>query len=168
MKILKRMFHRPFRDIVINLIAASGLTNRNLRYLLYKIYGIDVKTKAINPGTFFGGNNIKIGENSSINYNCFFDNTAPIIIGKYCTLSFNITLSTASHEIGTPECRAGKTIGAPIIIEDGCWIGANVIILQGVTVGKGCVIGAGAVVNKDCEPNGIYAGVPARRIKNLH
>ena len=52
-----------------------------------------------------------------------------------------------------------------INIEDNVWIGANVTILDGVTIKSGCVIGAGAVVTKSTEPNGIYAGVPARKIK---
>ncbi|MBR1536811.1 MAG: hypothetical protein IJ630_07725 [Treponema sp.] len=45
------------------------------------------------------------------------------------------------------------------------WIGANVTILDGVTVASGCVLAAGSVVTKSTEPNGVYAGVPARRIK---
>jgi acetyltransferase-like isoleucine patch superfamily enzyme len=47
------------------------------------------------------------------------------------------------------------------------WIGANAIILCGVTVGEGCIIASGSVVTKDCYPNGMYAGVPAKRIKDL-
>jgi maltose O-acetyltransferase len=42
-----------------------------------------------------------------------------------------------------------------------------VIIMPGVTVGNGCIIASGALVNKDCAPNGLYAGVPAIRIKDL-
>ena len=38
---------------------------------------------------------------------------------------------------------------------------------HGVTVGDGCVVAAGAVVREDCEPGGLYAGVPARRVKKL-
>lgn len=41
------------------------------------------------------------------------------------------------------------------------------MLLPGVTVGKGCVVAAGAVVAADCAPNGLYGGVPARRIKDL-
>ena len=41
------------------------------------------------------------------------------------------------------------------------------IILPGVTIAEGCVIAAGAVVNKSTEPDGLYAGVPARRVKDL-
>ncbi len=29
------------------------------------------------------------------------------------------------------------------------------------------LVAAGAVVTRDCEPNGLYVGVPARRVRNL-
>jgi acetyltransferase-like isoleucine patch superfamily enzyme len=41
------------------------------------------------------------------------------------------------------------------------------MIMPGVEVGPGCVVAAGAVVIKDCEPNGLYAGVPAKRVRDL-
>jgi acetyltransferase-like isoleucine patch superfamily enzyme len=40
-------------------------------------------------------------------------------------------------------------------------------VAPGVNVGSGCIIAAGALVVRDCEPNGLYAGVPAKRIKDL-
>lgn len=58
-------------------------------------------------------------------------------------------------------------IHKPITVGKGCWIGANAIILPGVTIGDGCIIGAGAVVNKDCAPNGLYVGVPTKRVRDL-
>ena len=39
--------------------------------------------------------------------------------------------------------------------------------MPGVTIGEGCIVAAGAVVTKDCESHGLYAGVPARRIRDL-
>jgi maltose O-acetyltransferase len=39
--------------------------------------------------------------------------------------------------------------------------------MPGVTIGDGCTIASGAVVTRDCEPDGMYAGVPARRVKDL-
>lgn len=35
------------------------------------------------------------------------------------------------------------------------------------SLGGGGVIGAGAVVTKSTEPNGLYLGVPAKRVKDL-
>jgi len=78
-----------------------------------------------------------------------------------------VLLCTSTHEIGSESQRAGTTIQLPIIIEDGCWVGARANILPGVKIGKGCIIAAGSVVTKDCEPNGLYAGVPAKRIRDL-
>ncbi len=39
--------------------------------------------------------------------------------------------------------------------------------MPGVTIGDGCLVATGAVVAKDLEPNGLYAGVPAKRIKDF-
>lgn len=56
---------------------------------------------------------------------------------------------------------------ADIIVEDEVWIGANVTILPGVHIGRCSVIGAGSVVTKDVESYSVYAGVPARKIRDL-
>ncbi|MBU3111053.1 acyltransferase [Clostridium lacusfryxellense] len=53
-----------------------------------------------------------------------------------------------------------------VIIQDDVWIGANVIILKGVRVGEGSIVAAGSVVNKNVEPYSIYAGTPAKKIRN--
>jgi len=44
-------------------------------------------------------------------------------------------------------------------------IGSGSIILPGVHLADGCAIGALSLVNKTTEPWGIYAGVPARRLR---
>lgn len=108
-----------------------------------------------------------MGSKSSVNYHCFFDLGADIIIGNNVEIGFRVTFVNSSHVFGSNSHRAGKGFARPIVIEDGCWIGANVTILPGVTIAKGCVIGAGALVSKDCEANGLYVGVPAKRIKAL-
>lgn len=51
-----------------------------------------------------------------------------------------------------------------IEIMDNVFIGANTTILYGVRIGENCIIGANTLVNKDLEPNGVYAGIPARKI----
>lgn len=44
-------------------------------------------------------------------------------------------------------------------------IGANAVVLPGVAIGEGAVVGALSLVTRDCEPWTIYAGVPAKPIK---
>ena len=44
---------------------------------------------------------------------------------------------------------------------------ADVIVLPGVTIGEGCIMGAGAVITQDTEPDSVYLGVPARKVRSL-
>ena len=63
--------------------------------------------------------------------------------------------------------RTGKDVVMPITVGDGTWVGARTVIMPGVTIGEGCIIGSNSVITKDCEPNGFYAGAPARLIRKL-
>jgi len=58
-------------------------------------------------------------------------------------------------------------IASEIIIENDVWIGMNCLILKGVKIGVGSVIAAGSVVTKNVEPNSLYAGNPAVKIKTF-
>lgn len=156
-----------FRNFYLNSLASSNLIPRKIRYILYKIYGLNIKTSSICSNCFIGGKNIKIDKEVFINYQCFFDTSAKIIIENKCKIGFQTTFITSNHLIGSSENRGGERLSKPIRVESGCWIGARVTILPGVTIGRGCIIGAGSVVTKDCEPNGVYAGNPAKRIKDL-
>ena len=69
-----------------------------------------------------------------------------------------------------PEYRLdGNThiLSAPIVIGKRAFIGSNVQILKGVTIGDECVIGAGSVVTKNIPAGQIWAGNPAKFIKNI-
>lgn len=57
-----------------------------------------------------------------------------------------------------PEC-----VGC-IEVMDNVFIGYNTTILPNVRIGERVIIGASSTVTKDLEPNGVYAGVPAKRI----
>jgi galactoside O-acetyltransferase len=44
-------------------------------------------------------------------------------------------------------------------------VGCNSVILPNIALADGVAIGALSLVNKDCAAFGIYAGSPAKRIK---
>lgn len=154
-------------DFFVNMLAASIITPRKLRFLIYSKLGIQTDTNNIFSRCYFETNNVKIGENTFINSQCHFENVELVEIGKDCRIAFQVVFCTSTHKIGNENQRGGETVFLPIKVGNGCWIGARAMILPGVTIGNGCIIAAGAVVTRDCEPNGLYAGVPAKRIKDL-
>ncbi len=59
-----------------------------------------------------------------------------------------------------------KGLYEKVIIEADVWIGYGSIILSGVKICEGSIIAAGSVVTRDVEPYSIYAGVPAKKLKD--
>jgi len=145
----------------------SSLVPRTARWAILRACGLKLDTRAISAGTTFTGPDVTVGRRSYINRGCLFDAMAPITIGDGVAVGMDVLFATSTHRLGPAARRAGELTSAPIRVEDGVWIGARAVLLPGVTVGSGCVIAAGAVVTADCEPNGLYGGVPARRIRDL-
>jgi maltose O-acetyltransferase len=158
----------PF-ELVVNVVAASVLTPRIARIVLYRASGLDVAWGAVvHPGVRIRHRRgLHVGRGSTINQGCFFENKAPVTIGEFCGIGPRVLFVTTSHEWDDPSVRAGRATQAPITVADGTWVGAGAILLSGVDVGPGCVIGASAVVNRSTLPHGLYAGAPARRLRDL-
>ncbi len=55
------------------------------------------------------------------------------------------------------------------VIEDNVLVGMGAIVMDDARIGSNSIIAAGAVVleNTEVEPGSIYAGVPARKVKNI-
>ena len=83
-------------------------------------------------------------------------------------LSHDYSWSVLKH-YSSENVRSGGILGSQRAVEIGnnVFIGMNAVITCGVTVGDNVVIGAGSVVTKDCESDGVYAGVPAKRIMSI-
>ena len=96
-----------------------------------------------------------------------------IKIGNFCGISPRCTLLSATDDFSgnymispmVPEELCNVT-GGEIILEDFVQIGANSVIMPNVCVKKGSACGAFSFVNKALDEWGIYAGIPAKRIKN--
>jgi maltose O-acetyltransferase len=153
---------------LINAVGGSYLVPARLRVLLYKACGMQLPLGAIiRPKVVFRTSKISMGRASTINHGCIFDNGSKVTIGSGVGIGIGARFITSTHDMSNPERRAGVGWTTPIVVEDGVWIGSSATILGGVTIGAGCVVAAGAVVTKSCAPNGLYGGVPARRIRDI-
>lgn len=98
-------------------------------------------------------------------------------IGKYCSISWNVSIGGANHDtsrlsvsplhriVGPPVENYSSFENEKVIIGNDVWMGAGAHILRGVTVGDGAVIAANAVVTEEVPPYAIVGGVPARVLK---
>jgi maltose O-acetyltransferase len=130
-------------------------------------YGVQADT-SIWSGCSFRSKRFSTGRGVFINSGFFFDGGAMLSIGDNVRIGQFVRVITASHDIGPPEQRGRvETTYRPVTIKQGCWIGSCAIILPGVVMEPGCVLAAGAVLAESTEPNGLYAGNPARLVRML-
>jgi gamma-carbonic anhydrase len=136
-------------------------------------------TPVFGDNCFFADNAVVVGE---------------VVMGKNCTVWFNAVVRGDVHSITIGDdtniqdgavihCtyqKAKTIIGSKVSIahnaivhgctvEDNVLIGMGAIIMDDAVIGKGSVIAAGAVVlpGTIVEPGSIYAGMPAKRIKDV-
>jgi acetyltransferase-like isoleucine patch superfamily enzyme len=73
--------------------------------------------------------------------------------------------SVRADERGRPGNPGTRT--RPIVIRARAFVGGHSTILKGVTVGEEAVVGAGSVVRGDVPDRQIWAGNPARPVRDL-
>lgn len=97
------------------------------------------------------------------------DKDAEIHIGDKVMFGPQVKLIANDHRFDDPT-RAIKDSGykpvTGISVGNDVWIGAGAIILKDVRIGDGAVVGAGAVVTADIGSCEVWAGNPARKIKD--
>ncbi|MBK50059.1 MAG: UDP-3-O-(3-hydroxymyristoyl)glucosamine N-acyltransferase [Chloroflexi bacterium] len=88
-----------------------------------------------------------------------------VTIGEDCFISHGAKFINDPFKIGGPA-RGDKKQWKSTIIGDRVSIGTNATIMP-IRICDDVVIGAGSVVTKDINEPGIYAGNPAKIIRNL-
>jgi carbonic anhydrase/acetyltransferase-like protein (isoleucine patch superfamily) len=79
------------------------------------------------------------------------------------------TYQKSPTTIGNDVSIAHNAIVHGCTIEDNVLIGMGAIVMDDARIGSNCIIAAGSIVlqNTIVEPNSIYAGTPAKKIKDL-
>jgi carbonic anhydrase/acetyltransferase-like protein (isoleucine patch superfamily) len=106
------------------------------------------------PGSVLRGdlNKIVIGRYTNIQdlSVVHLERNLPCIVGDYCVVG---------HKVILHGCKVGNRV----------LVGMGAIILNGARIGDGALIGAGALVteNTKVQPESLYLGAPAKRIRKL-
>ena len=95
-----------------------------------------------------------------------------ITLGDFCNISSRVSIYSSNDDYSggamtnptvpseyTNVTHADVSLGKHVIV------GCGSVILPGVNLEIGVAVGALSLVNKSCEAFGIYAGNPARRVK---
>ena len=75
-------------------------------------------------------------------------------------------LGSHDYEFGDTIPYGIHTTYKNVIIDDFVWLGQDVTICGNVHIGEGAIVGAGSVVTKNIPPYQVWAGNPARYIKD--
>jgi acetyltransferase-like isoleucine patch superfamily enzyme len=110
---------------------------------------------------------ISIGDNTRIHGSCIhaFER---VEIGSNCLIAANCQIFDSSgHGTSLKDRSESQGKSKPIVIGNNVWIGAGCIILPGVTIGDGSIVAASSVVNGIVPSGVLFAGNPAKFIKNI-
>lgn len=126
---------------------------------------LPMKAKGIRPLLVkMGGVKIINCANTFIGEDVHFDTTHP----EYITIEEGVRITIGTKIFTHYREPAKKTYSlGKVYIGRNVFIGANTIICKPVHIGEGAVIGAGSIVTKDIPAMQIWAGNPAKFIKNI-
>ena len=140
----------------------------------------------VNNSTPVFGNNCFIAPNATI--------AGDVVMGNDCSIWFNAVIrgDVNSIRLGNKvnvqdgaviHCtyeRAKTIVGNNVsighnaivhgcVIEDDVLVGMGAIVMDNAHIGSNCIIAAGAVVLERTiiEPGSIYAGIPAKKVKDI-
>ena len=164
-----RLLHKAIVvELWVNTVLASRFLPERARHFFLRLWGVPIgKGTSIRPGCRLGSKRLSIGSGCKIE-RIEYDGDAGLEIGDNSFVGRGVMVVTRTHPLGGPERRRGQgDIDRPVKIGRGCWIPQNAVISPGVEIADGCVVLSGAVVTASTQPNGLYGGVPAVRIRDL-
>jgi acetyltransferase-like isoleucine patch superfamily enzyme len=106
---------------------------------------------------------VKIGERCKIQSHAFICEL--VTIGNDCFVGHGVMFVNDTFSIGGPA-RGNKALWKSTRIGNHVSIGSNATILP-IEICNDVVIGAGSVVTKNISEPGIYAGNPAKKMRNI-
>jgi putative colanic acid biosynthesis acetyltransferase WcaF len=106
--------------------------------------------------------NLVCEEAASLGDDAEIYNPSLLQMGSHAVVSQQAYICGATHDYNDPEF---PLISFPASLGAHSWVCARASVAPGVNVGAGAILGLGSVATHDLEPWAVYAGIPARKIK---
>lgn len=120
-----------------------------------------------------GINGIVVGNHVHIAVYSSLIGAGRISLSDFCNISSRVAIYSSNDDYSggtmtnpTVPSEYTGVIHADVCLEKHVIVGCGSVILPGVTLEEGVAVGALSLVHRRCEAFGIYAGNPAKRIKN--
>jgi UDP-3-O-[3-hydroxymyristoyl] glucosamine N-acyltransferase LpxD len=109
------------------------------------------------------GNNVEIGSCTAIARGTLSDTIIEdnVKIDNLVHVAHNCLIKNGAFVIACAELSGGVEVGS------NAWVAPNSCTHQKIVIGDGALVGLGAVVTKDVPARTVYAGNPAKKIRDL-
>ncbi|MFP3461284.1 hypothetical protein R5O87_10580 [Arthrobacter globiformis] len=147
-----------------------GSSMRSLRLAVLRLAGAKVgKNIVLAQGVrIIGASCLEIEDDVSIARDVVLDARGGLTLQRGALIGFESIILTSTHnseQAGVPVHVQGM-FSREVVIGEYSWLGARCVVQPGVTIGSNVIVGSSAVVTSDLSSQGVFAGVPARFLRN--
>lgn len=138
-----------------------AIGNSEIREKIATTY--DVKWATLIHPTAVLGINVQIGEGTVIMANAVINPCASV--GRHCIINTGAIVEHDNDLADYVHISPNAILAGTVCIGKSVHIGVGSCVKNNVTIKEKVVVGAGAAVVKDIIEDGVYVGVPARRMR---
>lgn len=144
-------------------ITVGQLENSNIRRTIFdRVKSQGGQLPVIIASTAWVSPYASIGEGTIVFHKAVINTSSVIgennIINTGCIIEHNTIVGNDNH------ISTSVTINGDCVVGNRNFLGCGCSVHHSIKIENNVVVGAGAVVVKDCTANGVYIGVPAKRI----
>ncbi len=108
------------------------------------------------------GYNLEVGDDVVVHRHVLLDDRGGIRLGDGVSVSDFANIYSHAHDV-----VEGRNITTPVtVIGDGVRITYHATVMSGVHLAEDTMLGSFGMATKDTDPHSIYAGIPAKKIKD--
>lgn len=137
----------------------NNATRQKIHEMLEK-FGATIPT-LVHPDTVIGSE-VEIGIGTVVMAGVIINCCTKI--GNGCILNTGSTIDHDNTIEDFVHISPRASLAGTVKVGKCSWIGVGSVVSNNISITKGCKVGAGAVVVKDITEEGVYVGVPVRRI----